>query len=299
MKIFKLSLLIVIIMSSLFGCKAKDEEAPVITSVSLNEETIIVEASDNIEIDGFLIQEFSERPILITAENENWQSDNKLITTEDGTYYVWVKDSSGNISEYDEPINITLHLAKRFDHLNWLTPAEGTKVVDGVTYNLAELKAEYGDLYRFAEPLTEEEIESRFEYIAKFFEVLKENRSKYIGDVPWYILGGVKSRPEFDTYISEFRDRYCEKLATTDDELLSNFNGYFGYSETFSSYVERMPESFTSQLGYRGVGTDIIDEVSFSEKDFFVRYFTNEYEHFVRLYEQFNLKIEYPIENLD
>jgi len=57
---FKLRLLSLVLSISLLiliqtGCTTKDEVAPVITSVSLNEETIIVEASDNVEIDGFLI----------------------------------------------------------------------------------------------------------------------------------------------------------------------------------------------------------------------------------------------------
>jgi len=281
------------------GCTAKDEVAPVITNVSLNEETIIVEASDNVEVTGYIIHAFETKPYSITMEDDKWQTENKLVTTEDGTYYVWVKDSSGNISEYHETIDVSLHLAKRFDHLNWLTPAEGTKVVDGVTYNLAELKAEYGDLYRYVEPLTKEEIESRFVYLVNFYEMQKKFRRKDAVATPWEILGGLEIVNEFDPYISEFRDRYFEKLDTTGDDLLSKYRFYFSYSNTTFQYVMVRPESFTSQLGYYGLGTDIIDEVSFSEKDYYVRFFTNEYEKQIQLYKLFNLEPKYAFENWD
>jgi len=301
---FKLKQLCLVLSISLLvliqtGCTAKDAEAPVITNVSLNEETIVVEASDNVEVTGYIIRAFETKPKSINMEDDKWQTENKLVTKEDGTYYVWVKDASGNISEYDEPINVSLHLAKRFDHLNWLTPAEGTKEVNGVTYDLADLKAQYGDLYRFVEPLTDEEIESRFEYIAVFNEIQLEKILENSGNSNWHIKSGLVDKVEFDSYLPNFREVNYEELSKTKDTLLSKFSKYFVYNNNRSKYIFFKPIVFVSEQGIDGVGTDIIDDTTLLEKEVYVRHFMHEYDNYLQLYKQFNLEPEYVIENWD
>ena len=83
----------------------KDTKVPVITSVTTDTNTsntykqIHIEATDNIGISGYLIKTSNDTPTL----DDSWEYSNstsyvtKNIFT-NGTYYVWAKDTSNNIS---------------------------------------------------------------------------------------------------------------------------------------------------------------------------------------------------------
>jgi hypothetical protein len=268
---------------------AKDTTAPVINSVGIVSKTVTVEATDNKKVTGY---KSTYSNVMPAVDSDNWQVSNVLTLTDDGTYYVWVKDAAGNITGFSEAIVVNT-LAERFDHLNWLTPATGTKTVDGVTYNLADLKAKYGDLYRYVEPLTNAEIESRFAYIAKFYEAEREYIMENGGVYNWYIEGNLIAHPDFDEYIPIFRNKTGEIIGKSNDPILGKFNKYFSYSETFKMYTVNMPESFKSESGLKGIGLDIINTTSILDKEFYIRYFMDEYENFARLYEKFDLELQY------
>lgn len=79
-----------------------DKTSPTITNITKNEKTITIEANDintklNKEgsgIKGYAISKTKEVP----ADN-GFQTSNKFIVEETGTYYIWVKDNAGNLSQ--------------------------------------------------------------------------------------------------------------------------------------------------------------------------------------------------------
>jgi hypothetical protein len=80
----------------------KDTKAPVIDSVSVLTLTVIVTASDNVGIVGYAVTDSTTQPDLTSSV---WKA-NKALTVESyGTYTVWVKDASGNVTHSD-PIDI-------------------------------------------------------------------------------------------------------------------------------------------------------------------------------------------------
>ena len=81
---------------SLYFDKIIDTENPVINNLTVNETTITAILTDNIELSGYGISTSN------TVEPSSWTTIsgtsynlNTTITTE-GTYYIWIKDSSGN-----------------------------------------------------------------------------------------------------------------------------------------------------------------------------------------------------------
>lgn len=281
----------------LAGCATRDEETPVITSVKVEGNVVTIEATDNVDISAYLVEQVPYDRIP-TITSDSWQATNVQTISEDGLYYIWVKDSSDNLGHYSEAVRISFNLAQKFDHLNWLTPAEGTRVVDGVTYNLAELKAEYGDLYRLVEPLTKEEIESRFAYLAQFMELQKQKSDEcYCQN--WTIYGGM-------SYDSEniIEDKYTdtiyqvfEDIATSTKQKIKLFSKNYLYISQLKLYDIFYPASFNSEQGLLGLGTDIVNKVSFDDKNFFVRDYTMKYDIGLKVRAELSLEPEYTIED--
>lgn len=296
-RLSKLSLIFSLFLIMIFqtGCATKDEESPVITSVKVEGNVVSIDASDNVGVTGYISVSNPRQPSLT---DENWQESNTITLNEDGTYYIWVKDSSDNLTQYKETIEMGYNLALKFDHLNWLTPAEGTKVVDGVTYDLAELKAEYGDLYRLVEPLTNEEIESRFEYLARFME-LQRGEALKCNCQSWYIEGGLKSSNDLNVEVVKVINDNMRKIEIENDSKLEIFRKYYKYNEFLGRYATSYPITFNSEKGVSGVGTDIISKVSLEDKVFFTRDFMFKYDIILKVYGQLGLKPEYVIENWD
>ena len=296
-RLSKLSLILSLFLIMIFqtGCATKDEESPVITSVKVEGNVVSIDASDNVEVTGFISVSNPRQPSLT---DENWQESNTITLDEDGTYYIWVKDASDNLTQYTETIQMSYNLALKFDHLNWLTPAEGTRVVDGVTYNLAELKAEYGDLYRLVEPLTNEEIESRFEYLARFME-LQRNEALKCNCLSWDAFSGLKQNNDINNVLFERIYSTHSLIANSVDIKIKPYIKYYYYISTTGLYEVGFPLNFTSEKGGFGVGTDIISKVTLDEKAFFVRYFILRGEITLKICEQLGLEPEYVIENWD
>lgn len=295
MKILKLSLVIVLILSVLIGCKVKDEEAPVITNVQVKDNIVKIEATDNVGVTGYISVSYPRQPSLT---DERWQTNNVQTITEDGVYYIWVKDSSDNLTQYTETIEMSYNLALKFDHLNWLTPAVGTRVVDGVTYNLAELKAEYGDLYRLVEPLTKEEVERRFLYLAKFIEKQMIEAVK-LNDYYWYPESGLRMNNDVNAIISPKISSLYEETLESEDSKLISFKEIYFYSSSTGKYEFTSPLTFTSTENNWRLSTDILDDIPFEDKNIFLRDITMRYEIQLNMYKHLNLEPEYVIENWD
>ena len=54
-----------------------------------------VVASDNVAVSGFALTSSSGEP---DVNASIWQKENTFSVTENGRYYVWVKDAAGNIT---------------------------------------------------------------------------------------------------------------------------------------------------------------------------------------------------------
>lgn len=90
-----------------------DKGIPTITGVSSNSNTIILQASEDLEkatsgINGYAVTEDETQPTDFTeCESTNELSINIPGKTKDTQYYVWVKDEAGNISAV-QPIRTTI-----------------------------------------------------------------------------------------------------------------------------------------------------------------------------------------------
>lgn len=295
MKTFKLSLMIVLILSILFGCKTKDEEAPIISNIQVKDNTVTIEANDNVGVTGYISVSHPRQPSLT---DERWQTNNVQTITEDGVYYIWVKDSSDNLTQYTETIEMSYNLALKFDHLNWLTPAEGTRVVDGVTYNLAELKAKYGDLYRLVEPLTNEEIESRFEYFSKFMDLLQEERNN-TGFFSCYLESGIARNNSVNSVLVDLEYLLRENIMTSNDSNLEIYKKMFVFIESTGLYEIRIPLSFNSDNDAYRLSSNIVSSIPFEDKNIFIRYVTMLHELQLKIHSELNVVPKYAIANLD
>ena len=79
-----------------------DSTSPTVTNIKANGKTVTVEANDvnntlkreGSGIRGYAISKSKEVP-----SDNVFQKDNNLTVKEAGTYYLWVKDNAGNLSE--------------------------------------------------------------------------------------------------------------------------------------------------------------------------------------------------------
>ena len=91
---------------SLYFDKIIDTEKPVISNLSVNDTTVTATLTDNIELSGYGISTSnSTEPTSWTTISGTSYNLSTTITTE-GTYYLWVKDSAGNIAKKDFTISL-------------------------------------------------------------------------------------------------------------------------------------------------------------------------------------------------
>lgn len=297
-RILVIFLVLLINLLTLSAC-AKDTSAPVINSVSIVGNIITIEASDNKNISGYKVTKNNAMPIV---NSDRWQTSNKFILTVDGSYYVWAMDNAGNVGAFNDSIVIWYNLPLKWDHLNWLTPATGTRTIDGITYNLAELKAKYGDLYRFVEPFTDAEIESKFAYITVFYEMLRE---KMLSNDKNYNFeeSGIKWNSDQDLsndigkIIYDTVNKNSGEILHSNDPYFEEIKDYFGESSWLLNTYGMTIESFDSKEGLYGISTDIIDKVSFADKNCYVRHFLAKYEITIKAYTDLGSDIVYVMKD--
>lgn len=174
-------------------------------------------------------------------------------------------------------------LAEEYEFLAWYLDDATTKTVDGVKYDLAALKQEYGDLYRFVEPLSKEEVEYRFQYLAEFFA----NQTEMGVDVGNY--GGINSKLQSDEIDSIFSNKirtYYEKLYKKEfDDSLDKYSNYYKYLEKTQNYYEDIPDTMKVNDSYDPYSLfKIINSIPFEDKDWFLRSYTFKMDNLFKIY---------------
>lgn len=295
----KVNVLIAIaILLVLSGCGSTDEKAvpknaPVITEVDVHGNTIIVMAEDDVEVKGYLITRTNEEP---SVNDPKWKESSLFTVDEDGTYYIWAKDTDGNICQ-PKTADVSRYgalerLAPEYDHLAWYLDNSATKTVDGKEYNLNELRQQYGNLYRFVEPLSKEEIEQRFEYIVNFIIA-----SEQTGDLSYgrRYNSGIEERKLGESYVLEYRDvenDYRSKIYNNEKNLISKYKNYY-YSRSDDRYVLYLPSSFDSSTTSYKLGADIISRIPLNDKDWFVRDFMTGVDLSINLAKEMELNLDF------
>jgi len=275
-----------LILSSLTACGPSDETAPVISKAELVSKTVTVSASDDVGVTGYLLTIDSAAP---SKDDAKWSNTAEFSLTDYGTYYVWVKDEAGNISTSVEVVyeSTLVRLAKDYDHLAWIIApdTEETKV----------LKEQYGDLYPMVEPLTEQQIRDRWEYLVNY--LVKENGialESYQGGLNQGLLG-----QDFHTKIIEFRNSSKKTIIESNDPLINKYKEHYTYLSSIDRYVYYGPDSFTSGETKFGVGLDIIDQVSIDDMESFVRYYMLETSKSINMAIESNAEMHFYFDPLN
>ena len=92
---------------SLYFDKIIDTQNPVITNLNINGTTITATLTDNLELTGYGISTSN------SVEPTSWTSINgtsynlRINITTEGTYYLWVKDTSGNVATKEFTISLS------------------------------------------------------------------------------------------------------------------------------------------------------------------------------------------------
>jgi len=265
-----------LILSSLTACGPSDEIAPVISKAELVSKTVTVSASDDVGVTGYLLTTDSTLP----SKDAKWSNTAEFSLTDYGTYYVWAKDETGNISTSVEVVyESTLErLAKDYDHLAWIIAPD--------TAETKALKDKYGDLYPMIEPLTEQQIKDRWDYLVNY--LVKETQ-KQVGTA---YNGGLDFGNQVDEFHKEFklfRSNYAKDIYNKTDLKLSKFSDYY-YITSNGEYICKNPTTFTSIETRFGVGLDIIDKVPFEDMEWFVR------DYMIEAYKTINMAQEKGME---
>ena len=286
-------LLCVILIIGLFtACGSSDKEAPVISKSETFGESIVVTATDNVQVIGYALTYTNQKP---SKNDAVWQSKNRFDNIEEVmNYYIWAKDEAGNISGTEIAYESTLtRLAREYDHLAWYLDESQTKVINGVTYVLNDLKKQYGDLYRFVEPLTEEEVNYRFQYIVELISILNDE------GISEDFTGGIQNpRTDiFNDYVNQ-REALYKELDTSTDQVLARFSSYYEFSDRFNGYSSRVPSSIekTGISDYSQL-IDVIDQVSFEDKDWFIRDYMFDFDRIIKLIKKNNEEPTFVLPN--
>ena len=178
-------------------------------------------------------------------------------------------------------------LAEEYDHLAWYLDDSTTKTVDGVAYDLTSLKQQYGDLYRFVEPLSNEEVEYRFQYLAEYFA---SNDEKGIEES---LPGGIKgdSSEIFSMYLSTTRSQMESLYRNELGPEFSKFSKYYMYLEKTKNYYENLPSPMNRPKDI----IDIMDSLSFEDKNWFVRNYLSKFEILVNIYKEKDIELDFDI----
>ena len=293
---FKLVMIVLLTVVLLGGCGGETKvigQPPVITMMDVTWDTVVVAAEDDKEVVGYIITTSKDTPAI---NDPKWEAASLFTVNEDGTYYVWAKDGDGNISEPKEAViaieNSIERLAPEYLHLGWYLDNTETKTVDGKEYNLNELRQQYGELYRFVEPLTEEEINQRFDYIVNYIIASEQTGSL---DQGMRYNSGLEERRLGEKYTVEYRkieDKYCLDVYNESDERISRFADFYKYYED-GTCVPKRPKSFTSEETRFNVDPSMIGVVTLEDKDWFIRNHMTGVDLSINLAKEMGLNLEF------
>ena len=294
---FKLVMIVLLTVVLLGGCGGETKvigQPPVITMMDVTWDTVVVAAEDDKEVVGYIITTSKDTPAI---NDPKWEAASLFTVNEDGTYYVWAKDGDGNISEPKEAViaieNSIERLAPEYLHLGWYLDNTETKTVDGKEYNLNELRQQYGELYRFVEPLTEEEINQRFEYIVNYIIASEQTGSL---DQGMRYNSGLEERRLGENYVVkywELEDIYRGKIFNNIDTKINLFKTYY-YLRSNGRFVLDLPDNsfISTETSYR-LGLDIIDKVPLKDKDWFIRDYMTGVDLSINLAKEMGLNLQF------
>jgi len=290
--ILKLTLSCILGLTFLVGCGVDNKTLPKITSLDyqMSEGRIVVNASDDVKVTGYLLTYSSDEPKI---DDESWIESGIFYEFKVGNAKVWVKDADGNLS-YSEILieDPVVLLAKEYEFLAWHLDDSTTKTVDGVTYDLTSLKQEYGDLYRFVEPLSKEEVEYRFQYLAEFFAEQAES-----GIYESATGGIIIDNSELNALFAKKVKPYNELMFKNEiDENFSVFSKYYEYLEKTGSYNEVHPKSmyYNDEFYYETI-INVADKVPFDDKNWFVRKYLAKLDALIRSHEELQIKPKFEL----
>lgn len=287
---------IVFLLLLLVGC-AKDTEAPVITDVLKEGNTITIEASDNQKIKGYILT--SEMTTPNAKDADAWQVSNVFSNVVDGTYYVWVKDGADNISSTNYQVLVTYEYEQKFDIVRW-----ANREID------SELKQKYGYAYAMVEPLTKEEIERRYEFLIWWgYEIYKYDNATITGLVyqgekkkgDGMDLGGKAILDPIEHPGQLFFKQMYKLINEDKDPLLQKYKNYY-----FISWVTNEPTdtfNLVSDAGitwnyedldnYFGLSDETKDMVRFEFKEWIVRNYAAIQDTTIELWESLGMEPVY------
>ncbi len=281
--------LTIVIFLFVFLLSRIDNEDPIIHSATLIDGIINVYATDNQEIDGYMLTQTSEKPLIY---DKAWQPENVFKLTQSGRYYLWVKDKARNITgkpeyfTYRTTADQEQMLLDIYEHVTWLTPAQGIVTIHGRDYNRATMKVEYGDLYRFVEPLTHEEIELRFRYLA-WWSVNFDGNSNFDPN------SGLQKNIYVDSLLQSRINQVYKDISTSNDPKLSRFNEYIHHIPESGSYTTSLPEYFDCRVGVLCIIPYHSWQVTHEDKEYFVRNFTWKFETIVAANRELGIDLWY------
>jgi len=289
--IVKLSLCFILGIVLFVGC-GENKNLPKINELIYQEANnrLIVNASDESGIEAYLITLTLDKPQL---DDSNWQQSSVFEDfTESGNYIVWVKNKNNDLAKSEIKITIydTNSLSKEYEFLQWYLDDSTTKIVDGNTYDLVALKNQFGDLYRFIEPLSEEETEYRFEYLAEFLEQQSPD------DVDSF---GLKSSSEDEHIGFEISTKLYNYYKILMDGVYPEFIKYsdrYYYLEKTGKYYKELPDSFKINDEFSQENLiKLIDSISYTDKDWYIRDYMFRLELTLNTYKDLGSQPEFGI----
>jgi hypothetical protein len=182
-------------------------------------------------------------------------------------------------------------LAEEYEFLAWYLDDAKTKTVDGFTYDLVALKQQYGDLYRFVEPLSKEEVEYRFQYLAEYFA---DRAAK--GSVETTPAGLSDMTDLVFTDFTNSRKESYEKLANGNISELADFTKYYYYLEKTQNYYRRVPKNLLiNDEFYNKNLIDLIGKATYEDKNWFIRDYMLQVDLAINAHKHENEELEFII----
>ena len=155
-------------------------------------------------------------------------------------------------------------------HLNWITPSTGEVTINNELYDIKDLKDKYGQLYSFIEPLTEEEINNRFEYLIWYTLIMNANED-YLENFEFF--GGYQKNDMIQKMGTYFQNYYLSILKENNDSLFNEYQDMFTMNEDKSFNIV-LPKGIGATDGNVFMNPDNTWDASIKDKEFMVRLFS-------------------------
>lgn len=199
------------------------------------------------------------------------------------------------IQQPEKQVEIDQHqenFENAYFHLNWITPSYGEVTINNELYNIRDIKKEYGQLYSFIEPLTEEEIYNRFEYLIWYTIIMNANED-YLENFEFF--GGYQKNDMINKMGTYFQNYYLQVLKESNSPLLKQYQDMFIMNED-KSFNIALPKGIGSTDGNVFMNPDNTWDASIKDKEFMVRLFSYFYNCNMQAFENTPYEPEYFFE---